>query len=40
VIDGKVAIRVNLTNHRTTSEDLQRLLQLVRSRGHNSSRVP
>jgi glutamate/tyrosine decarboxylase-like PLP-dependent enzyme len=40
VIDGKIAIRVNLTNHRTTSEDLDRLLQLVRTRGHNSRPVP
>ncbi len=33
LIDGKVAIRVNLTNHRTTMADLHRLLAFVRERG-------
>jgi glutamate/tyrosine decarboxylase-like PLP-dependent enzyme len=33
VIDGRLAIRVNLTNHRTTMADLQRLLAVVRARG-------
>jgi glutamate/tyrosine decarboxylase-like PLP-dependent enzyme len=33
VIDGKLAIRVNLTNHRTTMADLRRLVDFVRARG-------
>ena len=33
VIDGRLAIRVNLTNHRTTMADLYRLLAFVRERG-------
>ncbi len=33
VIDGRLAIRVNLTNHRTTMADLHRLLAFVRARG-------
>ncbi len=33
VVDGRLAIRVNLTNHRTTMEDLHRLLAFVRERG-------
>ncbi len=33
LIDGRVAIRVNLTNHRTTMADLHRLLAFVRARG-------
>jgi glutamate/tyrosine decarboxylase-like PLP-dependent enzyme len=33
VIDGQLAIRVNLTNHRTTADDLRRLLDLVKARG-------
>jgi len=33
LIDGHVAIRVNLTNHRTTMADLHRLLAFVRERG-------
>jgi glutamate/tyrosine decarboxylase-like PLP-dependent enzyme len=33
VIDGQLAIRVNLTNHRTTNDDLQRLLHLVTAHG-------
>jgi glutamate/tyrosine decarboxylase-like PLP-dependent enzyme len=33
VLDGRVAIRVNLTNHRTRMADLQRLLAFVRARG-------
>ncbi|APR88097.1 Aromatic-L-amino-acid decarboxylase [Minicystis rosea] len=32
-IDGRLAIRVNLTNHRTTMADLHRLLAFVRERG-------
>jgi glutamate/tyrosine decarboxylase-like PLP-dependent enzyme len=32
-VDGKLAIRVNLTNHRTTMDDLRRLLAFVRARG-------
>ena len=33
LIDGRLAIRVNLTNHRTTMADLHRLLAFVRERG-------
>jgi glutamate/tyrosine decarboxylase-like PLP-dependent enzyme len=33
LVDGRLAIRVNLTNHRTTMEDLHRLLAFVRARG-------
>jgi glutamate/tyrosine decarboxylase-like PLP-dependent enzyme len=33
LVDGRFAIRVNLTNHRTTMADLQRLLDAVRARG-------
>jgi glutamate/tyrosine decarboxylase-like PLP-dependent enzyme len=33
ILDGRLAIRVNLTNHRTTMADLQRLLAFVRTRG-------
>jgi glutamate/tyrosine decarboxylase-like PLP-dependent enzyme len=37
LVDGKVAIRVNLTNHRTTMADLHRLLAFVRERGASLS---
>jgi glutamate/tyrosine decarboxylase-like PLP-dependent enzyme len=33
ILDGRLAIRVNLTNHRTTMADLERLLAFVRARG-------
>jgi len=33
ILDGRLAIRVNLTNHRTRMEDLHRLLAFVRARG-------
>jgi glutamate/tyrosine decarboxylase-like PLP-dependent enzyme len=33
ILDGRLAIRVNLTNHRTTMDDLHRLLSFVRARG-------
>jgi glutamate/tyrosine decarboxylase-like PLP-dependent enzyme len=33
IVDGRLAIRVNLTNHRTTMADLERLLAFVRERG-------
>ncbi len=33
LLDGRLAIRVNLTNHRTTMADLRRLLAFVRARG-------
>jgi glutamate/tyrosine decarboxylase-like PLP-dependent enzyme len=39
VIDGRLAIRVNLTNHRTTMDDLHRMLAFVRSRGAELSRL-
>jgi glutamate/tyrosine decarboxylase-like PLP-dependent enzyme len=32
-LDGRLAIRVNLTNHRTTMADLVRMLAFVRARG-------
>jgi glutamate/tyrosine decarboxylase-like PLP-dependent enzyme len=33
IVDGRFAIRVNLTNHRTTMAHLERLLAFVRARG-------
>jgi glutamate/tyrosine decarboxylase-like PLP-dependent enzyme len=33
LLDGRFAIRVNLTNHRTTMADLERFLAFVRARG-------
>lgn len=33
LLDGRLAIRVNLTNHRTTMADLHRMLAFVRGRG-------
>jgi glutamate/tyrosine decarboxylase-like PLP-dependent enzyme len=33
ILDGRLAIRVNLTNHRTTMADLHRLLAFVEARG-------
>jgi glutamate/tyrosine decarboxylase-like PLP-dependent enzyme len=33
LLDGRLAIRVNLTNHRTAMADLHRLLAFVRARG-------
>jgi glutamate/tyrosine decarboxylase-like PLP-dependent enzyme len=40
VIDGRLAIRVNLTNHRTTMADLERLLAFVRERGAALAAAP
>jgi aromatic-L-amino-acid/L-tryptophan decarboxylase len=37
VIEGKLAIRVNLTNHRTTMADLRLLLDFVCARGRGGS---
>jgi aromatic-L-amino-acid/L-tryptophan decarboxylase len=33
ILDGRLAIRVNLTNHRTAMADLHRMLAFVRARG-------
>jgi aromatic-L-amino-acid decarboxylase len=38
IVDGRLAIRVNLTNHRTTMADLHRLLAEVRARGAERTR--
>lgn len=40
LLDGRLAIRVNLTNHRTTMDDLRRLVAFVRARGPEISSRP